>query len=318
MRKTLRGGVAFAAAAFVVSGLMAAPAQADPKFTPDADDIVGVGSDTTQFVVGALAHRFNVDHIGGTKRMASWDATGTATIVPRSGAPSITRPNGSSAGIDELQVDSNVSFARSSRGPNPTGDEGTVFFPFAKDTLGYVYAKPTTNVNLNLGPVQLKSIYTCQKTNWNQFKGGKHGHIHARVPQPGSGTRTFFEASIGITETQLQDAIAQPNKVCDVEEVQEHDPTAVIGDANAIAPFSLARYTILSKAVKTTIGYAHKSRFNVTRNVYNVVRTSDVAALGQFFDDTSWICTNADAKAIIAAQGFHRLPAGQCGVAVVA
>ena len=192
-----------------------------------------------------------------------------------------------------------------------------IFFPYAKDTLGYVYSKPGSHVRLTLGAKQLKSIYTCQKTNWRAFSMPK-GHIHARVPQPGSGTRTFFEASIGITETQLQDAIAEPNKQCAVSEVQEHDPTAVIGDKNAIAPFSLARYTILSKAVKSTIGYASNSKFNVTRNVYNVIRTADVGTLAQWFDDNSWICTNKDAKAVIIKQGFTRLPAGECGVPVIA
>jgi ABC-type phosphate transport system substrate-binding protein len=318
MRNTLRGGGVLAVAALVISGLATTPAaHADPSFTPDSDDIVGVGSDTTEFVMNKLAAGFNARAIGGTQQMASFNATGTATIVPRNGAAAIPRPNGSSAGIDALQAESDLSFARSSRGPNPTGDEGLLFFPYAKDTLGYVFSKPGSHVNKNLGAKQLKAIYTCQKTNWKAF-GMPKGHIHAGVPQAGSGTRTFFLASIGVDETQIQDAIAQPNTKCNVHEVQEHDPTAVIGDKNAIAPFSLARYTILRKAVKSTIGYAAKAKFNVKRNVYNVIRADDVDALGQFFDDTSWICTKKAAKEIISGQGFTRLPAGQCGVAIVA
>jgi ABC-type phosphate transport system substrate-binding protein len=318
MRTTLRGGGVLAVAALVVSGLATAPtASADPSFTPDADDIVGVGSDTTEFVMNKLAAGFNARAIGGTQQMASFNATGTSTIVPRSGASAIPRPNGSSAGIDALQAESDLSFARSSRGPNPTGDEGLLFFPYAKDTLGYVFSKPGSHVRKDLGANQLKAIYTCQKTNWKAF-GMPAGHIHARVPQAGSGTRSFFIASIGIDETQLQDAIAQPNRQCSVIEVQEHDPTAVIGDKNAIAPFSLARFTILRKAVKTTIGYAAQAKFNVKRNVYNVIRSADVAALGQYFNADSWICTKKPAKEIIANQGFTRLPTGQCGVPIVA
>jgi ABC-type phosphate transport system substrate-binding protein len=313
MRKSLAGG-ALAVVALVASMLSATPAQADPAFTPDANDMVGVGSDTTEFVMQRLAVAFNSAG-GGTVRMASWNATGSATIVPRRNAASIPRPNGSSAGIDALQATPSLTFARSSRGPNPTGDEGTIFFPYAKDTLGYVFAT-NSHAKLNLTDAQLKLIYTCQRTNWNEF-GRPAGHIHARVPQPGSGTRTFFLSSIGETETQLQDAIAQPDATCDVAEVQEHDPAAVSGDLNAIAPFSKARYKILTAAVKQNVKYANNG-FQVQRNVYNVLRTSDVGSYGQYFDAQSWICTSAKADTIITGQGFSRLPAGQCGAPVIA
>lgn len=318
MSKSLgRGSILAAAAAIMMSVPAMAPAQANPSFTPDANDIVGVGSDTTEYVMQHLAHAFNVAHVGGTRRLASFDATGSTMITPRAGAPRITRPNGSSAGIAELRVNNNISFARSSRGPNPTGDTGTVFFPYAKDKLGYVYSKPGSHVKTGLSAAALKSIYTCARTNWSQF-GRPAGHIHAKVPQAGSGTRSFFLASIGMTEEQLQQAIARPNRQCSVNEVQEHDPAAVIGDRNAIAPFSFARYSTLSADVKQRIAYATKAHFNVTRNVYNVIRTDDAGTLGQYFDDMSWLCTSTKAGKVIDASGFTRLPAGECGVAVVA
>ena len=317
MRKSVAGLGVFAAAALLTTIFTGPPAQAEPTFTPDANDIVGVGSDTTEFVMQRLSVAFNAATVGGTRRLASFDATGTATIVPRSGAAAIPRPNGSSSGIDALQATPSLSFARSSRGPNATGDEGTVFFPYAVDTLGYAFAA-NTHAKKNLTAAQLALIYTCQRTNWSQFSRPA-GHITAKIPQAGSGTRTFFLASIGITETQLQDAIAQPDNVCSVTEVQEHDPTPLIGDLNAIAPFSRARYKILTAAQKTQVKIdAATAPFNVKRNVYNVVRTTDVGTLGQFFDDNSWICTSTAALNAIKNQGFTRLPAGQCGVAIVA
>jgi hypothetical protein len=103
------------------------PAHSDPKFVPDSNDIVGVGADTTEYVLDDLALSFNKAKVGGTMRMASWDATGSATIVPRKGCDAITRPNGANAGIDELQANPCISFARSARGPAATGDEGTSF-----------------------------------------------------------------------------------------------------------------------------------------------------------------------------------------------
>jgi ABC-type phosphate transport system substrate-binding protein len=317
MRNSLRRGGLLAATALVLTIPTVMPAQADPGFTPDANDIVGVGSDTTEFVVQSLAGAFNTAGVGGTQRMASFNATGSATIVPRSGASAITRPNGSSAGIAELRSNTAISFARSSRGPNASGDTGTIFFPYATDKLGYVYAKPGSHAKLNMTAANLKSIYTCSKTNWSQF-GMPAGHILAKVPQAGSGTRSFFLASIGETETQLQNAIAKPNATCSVIQVQEHDPNAVIGKVNAVAPFSFARFKTLSASVKTHIGYASSAPFNVTRDVYNVIRTGNAGALAKYFNDTSWICTSTKAGQVITAKGFTRLPASTCGDGVVA
>lgn len=319
MLNITRRAAAVAAGAVAISMVVSGPAHSDPKFVPDHNDIVGVGSDTTEFVMQALAKAFNANHIGGHRRLASFNATGSATIVLRQGSAAVTRPNGSSAGIDELQANPDVSFARSSRGPNATGDEGTSFYPYAKDKLSYIYARPRSHVSPNLSAADLKDIYTCQKTNWSQF-GQPRGHIQAKVPQPGSGTRTFFLASIGETEAQLQDAIAQPDKVCSVNEVQEHDPNAVIGMRNAIAPFSFARFKILPRATKNQLTYAANAGapFNPSRNVYNVIRTADTRSLGKFFDSSSWVCTSTKASSVITNQGFSLLPAGECGAPIIA
>lgn len=319
MRNLIRRSSAIAAGAIAIAMVVSGTASADPKFVPDANDIVGVGSNTTEFVMQALAGAFNGAKVGGSMRMASFNAEGSTTIVLRQGSDPITRPNGSSAGIDELQANPDVSFARSSRGPNATGDEGTSFYPYAKDRLSYAYAKPKSNVSLNLSAADLKSIYTCQVTNWSDF-GQPAGHIAAKIPQAGSGTRSFFLASIGETEQQLQDAIAQPDDVCSVTEVEEHDPSAVIGQPNAIAPFSGARYKILDKATKRKIGYAANdgAPFNVSRNVYNVIRTADTSKLGKYFDTSSWICTDPKAAKVIKSQGFTLLPNGECGAVIIA
>jgi hypothetical protein len=147
------------------------------------------------------------------------------------------------------------------------------------------------------------------------------GHIEAKVPQAGSGIRTYFIAQIGETEQQLEDAINEPDNVCSVDEVQQNDPTPIIGDQNALAPFSYARYVTLPKKQLKKVDYAgdNGSPFNPTREVYNVIRTADTATLGKYFDSNSWICTNAQAAKIIAQKdGFGLLPSGQCGVPVIA
>lgn len=309
-----------AVGALAISVALTGPAHSDPKFLPDKNDIVGVGADNTMYVLDDLAIAFNKAKIGGKSRLASWDATGSATIVPRKGCDEITRPNGANAGIDELQANPCISFARSSRGPNATGDEGTSFYPFAKDKLSYVYAKPKSNVDLTMDAQDLFAIYTCAKTDWSDF-GMPAGHIEAKIPGPGSGIRSYFIAQIGETEQQLQDAINEPDDQCSVNEVQQNDPSPVIGNPNALAPFSYARWVILPKKTKKHIGYAGDvgSPFNPTRSVYNVIRTADTAALGKYFDTSSWICNDpAAAKIITKKNGFSLLPAGQCGVPLIA
>src|SRR5262245_14400852 len=131
MRKFYRRTAAVAAGAIALSLALTGPAHSDPKFLPDKNDLVGVGSDTSEIVVNDLANAWNKAKVAGSRRLASFDATGSATIVLRKGSDPITRPNGSSAGIDELQANPDVTFARSSRGPNATGDEGTSFYPYA-------------------------------------------------------------------------------------------------------------------------------------------------------------------------------------------
>jgi ABC-type phosphate transport system substrate-binding protein len=295
------------------------PALSDPKFVPDKNDIVGVGSDTTQFLLNDLAGKWNGQKVAGSRRLASFDATGSTTIVLRKGSDPITRPNGSSAGIDELQANPDVSFARSSRGPNATGDEGTSFYPYAVDDLSYVYANPDSSVDPTMTASDLFDIYTCAKTDWSDF-GMPAGHIEAKVPQPGSGTRTFFLASIGETEQQLEQAINEPDDQCSVDEVEEHDPNPFLGNPNAVGPFSGARYKTLPKGVKKQLTYAADkgSPFDPNRNMYVVIRTADTVDLGKYFDTDSWLCTNKSSKKVIKANGFALLPAPQCGVPLIA
>jgi ABC-type phosphate transport system substrate-binding protein len=296
-----RTGLA-AVGALAISVALTGPAHSDPKFVPDSNDIVGVGSDTTQFALDDVASAFNKAKVGGSTRLASFDATG------------------SSAGIDELQANPDVSFARSSRGPAATGDEGTSFSPFASDNLSYIYAKPKSRVSLTLDAQDLFDIYTCAKTDWSQF-GMPGGHIEAKVPQAGSGTRSFFLASIGETEQQLEDAINEPDSVCSVDEVEENDPSPFIGVQNAIGPFSHARYLTLPRKDRKKVGYAADAGapFDPARDLYNVIRTADTGTLGQFFDQNSWLCTSAQAGKVITKQnGFQPLPAGQCGVPIIA
>jgi len=93
----------------------------------------------------------------------------------------------------------------------------------------------------------------------------------------------------------------------------------------------LARAKQAGASLKATAGLHHAIRaerkltyaadkgapFNVTRNVYNVIRTADTGALGEYFSTSGWICKSPASKRIIKQEGFTKLAAADCGVPLI-
>ncbi len=290
MRLTSRALAATAAAAAIVT-LAAGTASAEPAFDPGINDVVGVGSDTTELYLQSAADTFNVGLTSDDIRLVSFDATPPGDIVIRPGK-TIPRPNGSSSGITALKNTPEIDFARSSRGKTAS-DAGLDFVIFAQD--GQKYATATTsNVPDGLTAAQLKEIYTCSSAAVPGLK--------PKLPQPGSGSRAFFLSQIGVTDAQ---ATAAP---C-ITVVQENDPAAVAGDPAALVPFSVGRFGAGQPGIKlNTTGYS------VTRPLFNVVRSGAVAAsptLRSVFgtvDEGGFLCNNPQ---IITSAGFQTVP--NCG-----
>jgi hypothetical protein len=156
----------------------------------------GVGSDTTQDVMNALAGASNGNSYtpvkssaaSGFRQLASWDAVipagenpPLACIAPK--GTTFNRPNGSGAGRRAVSraidggkygnttnsctvsggnfMSGAVDFARSSGGPgNTTGTELT-FVPFARDGLGFAYYAPSgVTAVTQLTKAQLQQIFT--------------------------------------------------------------------------------------------------------------------------------------------------------------
>ena len=115
-------------------------------------------------------------------------------------------------------------------------------------------------------------------TDWGSI-GGTAGTIKPRIPQAGSGTRSFFLAQLqalnGGTAVTLGASVA---------EVQEHDPAPIQNDPDVIAPFSIGRAGLAGSALRVESG------FNADRALYNVVRGTDVG--------------NADVLAVFGENGF--------------
>ncbi|MFJ9565677.1 Ig-like domain repeat protein [Streptomyces fuscichromogenes] len=248
--RRLRSQAAFVAAAVVAGGIaLASPAVADP----DAGafrQLVGVGSDTTQDVLNALAG----DTINGTSYsatavkstdgagVASYDAiepgTGSTSskITTRTGGAAFARPNGSGAGRIALSesltgvkdstgasVKGQVDFARSSGGPSSSG-KALTYIPMARDAVG-VAVKGSGLDTLTVD--QLHEIYTGQLTELNGQT------LHPKIPQANSGTRKFFMNAIGVTNDTLS-----PN----VAVVQENQADSALTEDGALVPFSVGSW----------------------------------------------------------------------------
>ncbi len=324
MRSLLVRAGAVTAAAVAALAFSPAMASADPPSgtTPARTDIVGVGSDTTEKVLNAYSALYNKAH---SPKLYSFDATGPSRITPAAGCAAITRPNGSGAGLAALLADRTgcIDFARSSRTPKADGSEKSLaFIAFAKDGVAPAVAL-TTNAGSNITSAQLRSIYTCTARTWNQV-GGKNGStIKPLLPQTASGTRAFFLSAIGITEAQVGSCVIQGS--------QENNQTAIAGDPNKIAPFSVARYSLIKNTGQTrqislsnvdgtkaaalftqdgkqitSLSGSYTTRF--TRTVFNAVKRVNGSVpdnLRAVFGSAGYICTNADAKKTTTFQGFR-------------
>lgn len=327
MRSTLRRGAVVAFGAVAALSIGFGSAIADPNlandgsaqpggFTPDSDDLVGTGSDTIQYVTNDLSRGY----ADGTVRLASFNAFQPGTegapvsgdqIEVRDGVATIARPNGSSAGIRALWEPATtglLDFARSSRPSNGSVQEdGLAFLPFANDGLGYI-VDDGSFVPDNLNAANLRDIYTCQLPGYE-----------AKLPQNGSGTRTFFLERIGVTEAQAEQAVVDG---C-VEEVQEHADAPVDGNPFALAPFSTARFAsdpVSGNPPANRVVLAEGAgAFSVSRQVFHVVKESEWIGganerqeLVNVFGSDGLVCDElADGEY----QGFTGIGA-ECGVAL--
>jgi phosphate transport system substrate-binding protein len=235
-----------------------------------------VGSDTTQDVTGSLIDSYNADteynndpNIAGDDRdnlqdvlsvetnphtvPADEDCTTAITYHSPAGAGETLAPNGSGAGRDALKAsvaagNGCIDIARSSGAPRPIGsgagqDPATFeYYAYALDAVGWTSASGSAPQNLTLA--QLRGIYNCTFTNWNQV-GGANQPIERYYPQPGSGTRSFFQ-----TEVLGFDPFAFSSGSCPLPvEIQENQGLTIFlnGDLqSAIFPYSGANFIAMS------------------------------------------------------------------------
>jgi ABC-type phosphate transport system substrate-binding protein len=332
MQNRTKAAIGGALALSITLGL-GGQALADPPtgVTPKATDIVGVGSDATQYVVDALAKAYDAGTTHPIK-LYSWDAVGSSPIVTKAGKAPITRPAGGNAGVAALLADTTgaIDFARTTAPKKTDGSQNSLtFYSFARDGVTWAAVK-STKTPTNLTSAQLKSIFTCQTTNWNQVSATlPSGTIHPFLPASTFALRTFFEGAIGITDAQVG--------ACVGTLAEQSNGKLLNNDPLAIAPYSISNYLAQKKAVVpnniggTTLRSIDSTAPTVTvkkvvqinpafsptylRLVYNVVKTASLATnpnLTKIFAKGGFFCTHT---AIIKKYGFGTLGAGACGIA---
>jgi ABC-type phosphate transport system substrate-binding protein len=256
LSKILAGSAAAAAMVAIVAG----PALADPPsgVTPRANDVVGVGSDTTQFILDQLSTDYNAAHSGAKRLLYSWDAVPQGqTITVKAGGVNndctIVRPTGSSAGIAALEANATVSggtgfcidFARSSRARSTSdpacASGGICFVALGGDAVTWAdrsAASGGTNAPATLTLSQLKKIYLCQVSNWSQV-GGASAPIHAFLPQTSSGTRAFFLTALGGgTPITPGSCVSTDNNTL----IENEGVAPVLNDPDAVFPYSVGDF----------------------------------------------------------------------------
>ncbi|TBN57020.1 Ig-like domain repeat protein [Glaciihabitans arcticus] len=259
-----------------------------------------------------------------------------------------------------------VDFARSSSGPatgDQTGEGVLAYIPFARDAVSVAVAEGSP---LSVVPFVLGNNTTAGSTVpslYNIYRGsvkfaflnadesynsvgaaaadapaGTTSHaIKAVLPKSGSGTRSFFIGKLGLDETAVGGLITAGTITAKYgtgnADVQEHDGTALVGDAAAIVPFSIAQWVAQANSVAgvsdrrhgaqilglnatpavTSAASVYSTNPNYTamvRDVYNIVpskladdASSDIAKA--FVGANSEVCT---ATSTISAYGFQLLP----------
>lgn len=263
-----------AAAVISMTATMATGAVADPAsgVTPRKIDIVGTGSDTTQLLLDRLSKDFNKNRTATQSKLYSWDAVGSSTITEKAGCAAATRPNGSSAGITELEANNRpasdtthycVDFARSSRprsASDPADPNTILFLPYAIDAVTWSADKLTgsTHATASLSTKQLNAIYSCDASllgtgrtgpvTWREVGGTSTDKIIPVIPQSSSGTRKFFLTQIGVTT--LGSCVRGQD-----DSVEENEGTNTIFKNKTTAPDIIFPYSVAVYLAQTQGGH---------------------------------------------------------------
>jgi hypothetical protein len=260
LQKVIAGAAVAAAALTLGAGV----AIADPPtgVTPGASSVVGVGARTTEYLLDALALKYDTENPHKTP-IYSFDACQGAScagsVVLKKGCKPISRVSisGTSNGIEALEANPPdgktrhfcIDFVRSVRGPRSTDPTDITFVVLALENVTYASLAKGSNVPGNLTTAQLHAIYTCgvrrkgyTPNTWGALlgtkakKGTRNTAIAPYLPQSGSEVLPSFLSAISVPVPGI--CVTEPATLEDNEGVS----SAFTGKIakNVLIPYSAA------------------------------------------------------------------------------
>jgi ABC-type phosphate transport system substrate-binding protein len=300
---------------FALSLGTALPAHAD--YAPGPNDVVGVGSDTLQYLLdfgddgdtvgdpgyNSANNIFKVvsfDAVADSNSRAAYENNSTdanllpldPTIVIRAGTYPIQRPNGSGAGAAALNDDTSTSdptidFARMSSAPAASQftniTAGVEVVTLGEENLEMAASSAeATNSPAGLSLQQLLAIYTCKDTTWTSVGGTSTDTIIPEIPQAGSGTRSTFLAQLAT----VNGGTAVTPGTC-VQTVEENDPTAITNLSTVTTNPSNTATTCTPNCEADAIVPFSGSRLNLWNGVSGDTTDSANSGVGYFHNPTT-------------------------------
>jgi phosphate transport system substrate-binding protein len=99
-----------------------------------------------------------------------------------------------------------VDVARSSSARAPGDPASLEYYAFARDAVSWAAYPGAVPASHDLSLANLRAVYQCTKTNWNQVRGSNKA-IQRYLPQSGSGLRNFFISGVlGFDPTTISSA----------------------------------------------------------------------------------------------------------------
>lgn len=212
--KTLAAGVLAATITLGTAGTaLAAPPGSGWDDVPNR--VEGAGSDTTYAYMQKAELLFNqaqgcdTDNTSGSTNVGNC-LTGSSQGQDPNATSSkqgnwdhdyfVSRyPTGSTAGVRLLQgIGGSADYARSSRGPNASGETDLNFWGVGKDGIAVVTMAGRSPGNIT--KAQLQGIYNCSITTWDQITGNPADAGKVIQPvgmNPASGTKSTFQTYLG-------------------------------------------------------------------------------------------------------------------------
>jgi len=266
-------------------------AHADPVPTGNRQ-IAMVGSDTTTPVMNALANDASALAIGGTRMVASFNATGSATIDTHGGTipacTAVPRPDGSSAGRDAYLASLNANGGagdgciqgfRSSSNGSGTFSPSLTYVPYATEAISFAITNVSNfpkNIPLT-GTSSIQGFFRCTAPN---LVGGTVPY-KVMLPQNGSGTRSYWTGSAVVDYAGAGITLPASGPVSGAAciengadengvTIQEHNGQQV--NNSEIVPFSVAQWGSQASGV-------------ITSDVRGATRLGQVNSTNPFSDD---------------------------------